>query len=190
MKKTLIRNLSAFALLVGMALNASALSITPASSTFATGASYSGNQNSQNVINGVLNTLIGTSSYIYKQNVGGGESGSLAGSYKTTFSNPANDPSDALIKYTGGNIVGPTAYLLVKDGNHSPWWYLFNLTSLGWNGTDDLVLSGFWPNGGAISHVALYGPCTTVKTPDGGSSLILLGAALSAIGLVRRKLIS
>ena len=111
----------------------------------------------------------------------------MAGSYATTFANTASDPADATITYTGGNIVGATAWLLVKDGNNNPAWYLFNLTTLGWNGTDVLQLTGFWPGSGAISHVALYGtPGTSV--PDAGTTMALLGLGIGALGFARRKL--
>src|SRR5262245_28325255 len=133
-----------------LAFNAHALTITPATLAAATG-----NQTSQAEINAAIAPIIGSASLLYKQNVGGLEEGSLAGSYTTTFSNTPADPSDALISYVDGQgYVGAPAWLLVKDGDQKPAWYLFNLTGL-WNGTDDLVLQDFWPGNGAISHVSL-----------------------------------
>src|SRR5687767_4499828 len=49
-------------------------------------------------------------SLLYKSEAGpsdgvGVEEGDFAPSYKTTFSNSANDPSDALIEYVGGAII-------------------------------------------------------------------------------------
>jgi hypothetical protein len=116
--------------------------------------------------------------------VGGSDEGPLAGSYETTFSNTATDPSDALIHYVGGDYVDAVTWLLVKDGNNSPAWYLFNLTDLGWNGMEDLVLTGFWPQNGAISHVTLYGTATSVPEP---ATLSLLGAGLIGVFLGRRR---
>jgi hypothetical protein len=98
------------------------------------------------------------------------------------------DPEDAEIKYTGGAVItGNPIYLLVKDGNHDPIWYIFDISS--WNGTETINLQEFWPSGGAISHVdILTGNGTSV--PDAGSTLALMGLALTGLGLLRRKLVS
>jgi hypothetical protein len=123
----------------------------------------------------------------FKQDYGGGESGPLASSYTATIT-PAGDPSIFQITYNGGSSVGPTAWLIVKDGNNSPGWYLFNLTDLGWNGTDTLDGSGFWPANGSISHIELFGDATPPRTPlPAPNPLLLLGSGMLGMGIARRK---
>lgn len=126
----------------------------------------------------------GTLTLLYKAEYPTGVEGPFAGSYSTTFS-LTGDPSSATINFVLGQtpISGDPLYLLVKDGDADPTWYLFNLVSLGWNGTDPISLVGFWPNGGAISNVAIFGVSTAVPEPG---ILILLGIALSAVGIVSR----
>jgi len=144
----------------------------------------SGNETSQPLINAAINAAIEPDPVeLYKQDAGGGESGSLASSYETTFN---GDLSGGTIEYVSGDIA-EDAYLLVKDGAQVPAWYLFDLTSAGldWNGTDDLVLSGFWPDQGAISHVSLYGG-TSTTVPEPGT-LLLLGSGLVGLALYGRK---
>ena len=179
----LIKNFGTAVLAVAaLSVSANALSISPGSEI------DSGPETGQAAIDAIILPLIAPSTEVYKQDVGGAESGSLAGSYQTTFN---ADQSGGTVDYISGPIVNPTAYLLVKDGAQDPGWYLFNLTALGWNGTEDLVLSGFWPNQGSISHISLYGgPGGGGQTgvPDGGSTVALLGLALAALAVARRKL--
>jgi hypothetical protein len=156
-----------------------ALSITPATTAVATG-----DDTSQAVINALIAPIIAPAIEVYKENVGDADEGTLASSYETEYLNSPDDPEDATITYVGGDIVGPTAYLLVKDGNQSPAWYLFNLTALGWDGMDTLMLTDFWVGRGAISHVALYGTATSVPEP---ATLSLLAFGLLGVGAVRRR---
>lgn len=169
--------------LLSFAVQAHALSITPSLGTLNT-TRWEGDQTSNAQVLTAISGIIGSSTELYKSNVGGPEEKALVGSYETTFSNTPTDPSAALIDYISGNSVGPTAYLLVKDGNHSPAWYLFNLTAFSWNGTDDLDLSGFWPNQGAISHVSLFGANVPVPEP---ATMLLLGAGLIGLSGYGRK---
>jgi hypothetical protein len=119
---------------------------------------WTGEQTSQAQINAAIAPLIGGDADTllqYKQDAGSGEAGPYTDNYTTTFS---GDLSAAEIVWDGLPepwINKALDYLLVKDGNHDPAWYLFNLVN--WNGRDTLSLSGFWPLGGAISHVSLYG---------------------------------
>ena len=110
---------------------------------------------------------------------------SYADSYETTFSNTSTNPTEAWIKYVTGPIIDcPSCWLLVKDGNHSPAWYLFNISN--WNGEEDIYLNGFWSGGGgAISHVAIYGgpPGTSVLAPG---PLGIMSIGLLLISVMRR----
>lgn len=175
----------AAAVVCSASFDAQALLITPSTPALA-----KGNQTSQASINAIITPLLGSATLLYKQNVGGSETGSLAASYKTTFANSTTSPEDALIKYVSGAIVG-SAYLLVKGGSGSPAWYLFDLSTK-WNGVEDLVLNDFWVGPGSISHLALYGSQVqftpaTASVPEAGTTLALLGLGLSALGIVRRK---
>jgi len=134
--------------------------------------------NNNNLIKSYIEATYGV--LLYKDNAGGNEEGSYAGSYETTYDDPA-DPEEATISYVSGpSISCPDCYLLVKDGNHTPWWYLFDINS--WDGVMDIELTGFWPNGGAISHIGIYG--TDVPEPG---PLALLAIGLLGFGLRRLK---
>ena len=132
--------------------------------------------------------IFGTSdlTLLYKQDFGGGESGSYADFYTTSFGDldEDNEPHSALITWDGPDyIICPECYLVVKDGDEPQ--YLFNLAT--WNGQDVLDLQGFYPNKGAISHVAIFGKSVPVQVPEPGT-LGLLGLGILGMLTIRRKL--
>lgn len=109
--------------------------------------------------------------------------------YSTAFFNSPTDPEDATITWDGpSSISADLIFLLVKDGNHTPTYYFYDIST--WNGTDDIVMENFWPQQGAISHVSIYtcddAPDTNI--PDGGTTAVLLGMALLGLGGIKRAI--
>jgi hypothetical protein len=151
----------------------------------------SGPENSQAVIDAILDGLIGHHDFLYKDNEGGVEEGSFKSSYKTTYVVPELVKARARISYVGGPIITGGAYAVIKDGRVKTTaydsWYLFDISD--WDGISNIDFMGFYQGSqGRISHVAIYpGPGPTV-VPDGGSMAMLLGMALIALAGIRRVL--
>ena len=161
-----------------------ALSITPTSGMLNI-TRWESNDNS-NCNAACVSTLTGMPNLVevYKQDQGDEptDTGALAGSYSTTFANLVSDPQDATITYGVGNSLdcpNLACKLVVKDGKNTPAIYAFDLNALGWNGTETLNMTGFWPNQGAISHVALYsGSGEPIPEP---STMLLFGTGLAGL---------
>ena len=113
----------------------------------------------------------------------------FASSYDTTFtaeSSSEPDPAGGYITYTGGDSIScPECFLLVKDGNQDPIWYIFDIGS--WNGTDSISIEGFWPDKGAISHVTIFGNSSNVAEP-GMAALLSIGLLGMVVARRRMKL--
>jgi PEP-CTERM motif len=189
---------SLFGVLLGLAgFNAHAIIITPSTAGIILGSSLTPPTGPSNCepncvynafnVNGGVND--GSLSLLYKSNVSGGsgvgsDSGTFAASYKTTFSSTNSNPSNALIDYlSGSSITCPECYLAIKDGNHAPTYYFYDLAS--WNGTEDIVLRNFWPNQGSISHVSIWGkPSTSIPEPG---IVLLLGIGLLGFLFTARR---
>src|SRR5688500_18145531 len=115
MKLVLTNFLLAAVMVATFTAPASAVSLTPTSGLLGV-TRFEGDETAQPQINPIISGIIGNSTELYKQNVGDAfDTGILAGSYVTTFSNTPSDPSNAFIDYVSGPFVQPTAYLLVKD---------------------------------------------------------------------------
>lgn len=177
--------------MLGVATQAQALSITP----LTTPVWYSNTTPALNAAD--VKSIVGSPvdlSLVYKQDVGGGESGAAAGYYSTSVVYTTG-ASGATISWDGPTmgISCPTCYVVVKDGNNTPAQYLFTLNS--WNGTDDLVFSDFWPANGAISHIAIFnnlaegGGGTVAAIPEPETYAMLL-AGLGLVGFAARRKLS
>jgi hypothetical protein len=94
------------------------------------------------------------------------------------------------IKYdTGNNVVdlgtGGFTYLLAKYDGPSGGSEVWNVQGL----TGIVTIPLFWENGTlGLSHWTLFGGAGGV--PDGGTTVMLLGAALGALGMARRYIMS
>lgn len=118
------------------------------------------------------------------------ESGPLAAHYSGTLTTESpGDFDGGTITWTGPSsiVCSPTSacWLLVKDGNHTPGRYAFDLSNR-WDGVMEIILADFWPaseGGGSISHVAIYSEEVDLPAP---AAVVLLGVALLGLQL-RRK---
>ena len=180
----LIKFAATGAAMLAMSGAANALSISPGTPGVLSFGSTYGPSNCEP---GCVETVFGVTNLnlLYKRDVGAADVGLFASSYTTTFLNTPGDPSGATISHVPSTsaIVCGGCYLAIKDGDHSPGYYFYNLSA--WNGTETITLSNFWPQQGAISHISIWGKSgTSVPEP---ATLGLLGLGLVATGLARRR---
>jgi VPDSG-CTERM motif len=119
-----------------------------------------------------------------------GGSGTFSGMNFTRTNNVFANLPNATGGVSLGNVTtinlgagGVYTYLFAKyDGQNdfSQVWYIGNLT-----GTITIPQNG--PLGHGLSDVILFGP-GGAGVPDGGTTAMLLGAALGALGMARRAL--
>lgn len=183
-------------LLSVFAFEARALILTPSDCTPGTCVTDAGVGSTSNPDALEIATFVGTSSdltLLYKAEVGGTDSGTYADDYNTLFANSAADPEDAFISWLGSDFIdicGDECYLSVKDGNHDPSLYIFDITGM-WDGQELISLTDFWaptaldPKGqGAISNVAIWGAGVPVSEPG---TLALFGLGLLGLALSSKK---
>jgi hypothetical protein len=72
------------------------------------------------------------------------------------------------------------SYVIGKYGTDSFVWFVGGMVG-------DVTLDTSIAGSGGLSHISLYNPGDTPRVPDGGATLLLLGAALSGLGIVRRS---
>lgn len=139
-----------------------------------------------------------TTSTFYEVNGSGADSGTAALLYKATISGVESvaegNPPKVEISFEG-NPQPVLTSAFIKASNRYLWWDEADLAAFNAGTWTSLILiqDGLLNNPGnayhSVSHAGLNGRLgTTRRVPDGGSTLLLSGLALSVFGLVSRYL--
>jgi VPDSG-CTERM motif len=131
--------------------------------------------------------LPATSQFLFKQNSDGSAEGSF-GQYFTVNWAPESNSWDISWNLTGSGFT--LDGILIKDGSVQGKGHLYRF--YGVSADETLIGEGtvtFDNPVKNISHISFFGS-PGGQVPDGGTTVMLLGAALGALGMVRRFLMS
>lgn len=151
---------------------------------------FDGNSPSNGAVEDAFAAITGDADIVWKSDDDGL---ALSGSYDWS----GNGGQGGTISFVAGSTQAlnctVSCYLIVKGGQQVPIAYLLDLSILGWNGEDNLVLQNFWNVvSGSISHVAFLGSTKPPEFPRFGevplpASAWLFISALTGLGIIRRK---
>jgi hypothetical protein len=183
MKNNIIKYMACAAMALGLAATVQAATITG-------GISLSGGYTTDTGVLGTATAFTGFTSVV----VAAGPTGSYVGT--------AGD-AVVMFPFTFSPVTLPVSPLWLTTPGGVDYW--FNLTSMSVNthnsavldisGSGILHIDGFTDTPGtwvftanSLSDTFSFSSSNGTTVPDGGTTALLLGAALSALGLIRRKL--
>ena len=128
--------------------------------------------------------LPATSQFLFKVNNDGTTAGQFGAFF--TVTQTTGDSWDIEWNLAGSGFTLDGA--LIKDGNLGGGGQLYSFYGI----SADEIIAGSgtvsFTSGRNISHISFFGSPGGVQVPDGGATVMLLGAGLCALGMVRRYL--